>query len=298
MPHLKPYLLFPGCLIETQYPFLEKLAYNVLPRMGISLEREKGFLCCPEPIQFRGASEFTWLALAARNLCQAEQRGLDIITLCNGCINTLAIANYKLKKELSLRQQVNECLSEINYEYHGTVEVKHFLQVLHDDIGVDKIKQLVNFPLDFLRAATHPGCHLLNPVDVIGFDDPQDPVKFDNLMTSLNAEVIEYSTKTICCGLSLSTTGDRKGSFNAIQTKLEDVQAYNGNCIVVGCPFCFRQFDSGQKLHKSRLNIKHPIPVYYYLQLLALAIGIPFQDTFLLKHKIKDPSHLVAFQKG
>lgn len=137
----KPHLLFTGCLIETQFPYLEKLAVELLPRVGIQIERES-FLCCPEPISFR-ATDVTWLAMAARNLCKAEERGMDIISLCNGCVNSMEQANAALKKDSELRDKVNVILAEIGMDYKGTIEVKHFLQVLNENVGTDRIGNAV-----------------------------------------------------------------------------------------------------------------------------------------------------------
>lgn len=290
----QPYLLFSGCLIETQMPQIERLALEILPQIGIPLEQVE-FSCCPEPIHVRGASQTLWLTLAARNLCKAEDLGFDIISLCNGCVNTLAQVNHILKTDQNLCEEVNVGLAELGLEFRGTIKVKHFLHAIYDRIGINGVKDQILRPLDFLYVAAHPGCHLLNPKEIIGFDDPNDPVIFDQMVEALGAETVEHETKTICCGVSLATTGDRTGSYHAIRTKVEDVQRCGGNCIAVGCPFCFRQYDTGQKLFRSKL--RKPIPVYNYLQLLALALGFPMEAVFLTQHKIKRPEHLKAFQE-
>jgi heterodisulfide reductase subunit B len=291
------YLLFSGCLIETQMPQVERLALDVLPQIGVPLERVE-FSCCPEPIHVRGASQILWLTLAARNLCKAESQGLNILSLCNGCVNTLAQTNHILMTDQNLREEVNIGLAELGLEFRGTIRVKHFLHAIYDTLGINGVKDQIQKPLDFLRVATHPGCHLLNPKDAIGFDDPIDPVIFDQMINALGAETVEHETKTMCCGVSLATTGDRMGSYRAIRTKLEDVLRSGGDCIAVGCPFCFRQYDTGQRLFRSKLNLNHPVPVYNYLQLLALALGFPMDEVFLNQNKIRHPEHMKAFQEA
>ncbi|MCG3217894.1 MAG: CoB--CoM heterodisulfide reductase subunit B [Candidatus Heimdallarchaeota archaeon] len=292
----KPNLLFTGCLIEVNYPYLEKLANDLLPKIGLGISDRIEFMCCPEPISFRGATDYSWLVLAARNLCLAEQKGANIISLCNGCENTLAQANIMLQNDPELLEKVNRDLAEIGFNYKGTVKTRHFLQAIYEEVGLEKLKSFVTRPLSFLKGASHAGCHLLNPADILKFDDPLDPVVLDELMDALGIEVIDYEGKTLCCGVSLATADDREGSINALKTKLLATQKYDADCLIVGCPFCFKQYDVGQRLNRKRLDEVEPTPVYYYLQLLGLAMGLPFEETSISTHKIKSQAHMALFK--
>ncbi len=160
---MRQYLFFKGCTLPQKYPMLEKLAFEVFPQIGIELIETDEFSCCPDPIQVQGSNQKFWMATAARNICIAEENDLNIITLCNGCVNTLANVNYKLKNNEALRNEVNEILKDIGKEFKGTIEVKHFMQVIKDDIGFDELKTYIKHPLNKLKIAGHPGCHLGMP---------------------------------------------------------------------------------------------------------------------------------------
>jgi len=282
------YTLFTGCLIPSRYPHLEALARILLPEVGIQLTEDPAFSCCPDPIQVGGADRTTWLAVAARNLAVAEEQGTSIISLCNGCTNTLAVANDQLRRNEELREKVNSFLKDTGHSYQGTIEVKHFLQAIWDDIGLANLKSKVIMPLTVIKAATHGGCHLMSPHEVMQFDNPLDPTKFDKLVQALGAEAIEYNMPTECCGVSLALAGDQEASFQAVRDKLTNVHKNGANCLVVGCPFCFQQFDLVQVRTVKLFNLPFQVPIFYYLQLLGIALGHPLEKMELSAHKIRD----------
>lgn len=286
----KRYAFFKGCLIPTKIPHLEAIARKILPELCIELIDIPEFSCCPDPIQFSGADQITWLTIAARNLCLAEEKNLDIITLCNGCVNTLAQANGFLKSKPNLKEKINQHLSETNHQFKGKIEVKHFVQVLLENIGLDIIKTYIKKPLNYLKIATHTGCHLFSPQDVMKFDDPFDPTILDDMVSALGAEVVDYDLKPQCCGSSLTLSGKQDGSNKLLEDKLLEMRASGADCIAVVCPFCYQQFDLGQLMAVRKLKLDLTIPVLYYLQLLGLAVGYTLEELHYSTHKIKNPS--------
>jgi len=281
------YALFTGCLITSRYPHLEALARILLPEVGIQLTEDLAFSCCPDPIQVGGADRTTWLAVAARNLAVAEEHGASIISLCNGCTNTLAVANDQLCRNGKLREKANGFLKGTGRSYHGTIDVKHFLQAIWDDIGLKKIEQKVKTPLTIIKAATHGGCHLVSPYEVMQFDNPLDPTKFDKLVQAIGAEVIEYDMPTECCGVSLALAGDQEASLRAVRDKITNIYENGANCLVVGCPFCYQQFDLVQVRAVKQFNLPFQVPIFYYLQLLGITLGHPVEKMELSTHKIR-----------
>ena len=285
------YLFFKGCTIPANLPNVEKLTLEVLPEIGINLEESDEFTCCPDPIRLQGANQYFWMASAARNITIAEEKNMNIMTLCNGCENTLGIVNYKLKNNLKLKEKVNELLKEIGREFKGTIEVRHFLQVLKDDIGLDNLKQMIKNPLTDLKVAGHPGCHILMPNEILKFDNPLDPEFYDKFIAALGATPIDYLSKIDCCGVSLSLAGDKEASNQCIQNKIIDVYLSGAQFISTACPACFNQFDLGQFI-ASRENPQlkeNPIPVLYAIELLALAMGRSFEEIGFNLHRIKTP---------
>jgi len=185
------YLFFKGCTIPAKLPNVEKLTLEVLPEIGINLIESNEFTCCPDPIQLQGANQYFWMSAAARNITIAEEKNLNIMTLCNGCENTLAIVNHKLRNEPALKEAVNRTLKNIGRKFKGTIKIKHFLQVLQKDIGLDNLKKMVKTPLTGLKVAAHPGCHLLMPNDILQFDNPVDPEFYDQYIEALGATPVD-----------------------------------------------------------------------------------------------------------
>lgn len=285
------YLFFKGCTIPASLPNIERLALEILPEIGIHLIESDEFTCCPDPIRLQGANQFFWLATAARNITIAEDKKLDIMTLCNGCENTLAIANHRLKNNQELKNKVNEALKEIGKEFKGTTKIRHFLQVLKEDIGLDNLKKIVKTPLTGLQVAGHPGCHLLMPNEILQFDNPVDPEFYDQFIEALGATPVDYLTKADCCGVSLNLAGEKEASNCCIKNKLIDAQVSGAQLISTACPSCFNQFDSGQLIaFRDFPELKeNPIPVLYAIELLALAMGRSFKEIGYHLHRIQIP---------
>ena len=283
------YALFLGCFIPVRLPHIEAVARGVLPQLGIELADIDGFTCCPEPVGFL-TDRMTGLAMAARNICLAEETGLDIITLCNGCTYTLKQANETLKSDAALRARVNDVLAETGHEFKGTVDVLHFAQVLSRRVGLDGIKAVVKKPLTGLRVACHPGCHILSPPAVMGFDDPLDPVVLDGMVSALGAEPVDWDKKTGCCGWTLTNYGEREAANRLLGVKLDAMHTAGADCSTVICPQCFYQFDTGQMLAARELKLEYKVPTIYYLQLLALAMGRSLDESGIRQHRVKDPA--------
>jgi heterodisulfide reductase subunit B len=281
------YALFLGCFIPVRLPQIEAVARDILPRLGVELIDVDGFTCCPEPVGFL-TDKMTALSIAARNIALAEEADLDIMTLCNGCTYTLRQANATLKTDPGLKAKVNEVIADTGHQYKGTVEVRHFAQVLSKHIGIEAIKAQVKKPLTGLRVACHPGCHILSPQSVMDFDDAFDPILLDGMVTALGAEPVDWDMKTGCCGWTLTNYGDKEGANRLLGAKLAAMHEAKADCSAVICPQCFYQLDTGQMLAGRELKLDYKIPAIYYLQLLALAMGRSIDESGIRFHRVKD----------
>jgi len=288
------YLFFKGCTIPASLPNIEKLSLEILPEIGINLTETDEFTCCPDPIRIQGANQLFWLSAAARNIAVAEEKQMDIMTLCNGCENTLAITNYKLKNNEDLKDKINEILKEIGKEFKGTVKIKHFLQVLKEDIGLENLKNRIKTPLTELKVAGHLGCHILMPNEILRFDNPVDPEFYDKFIETLGATPIDYLTKNDCCGVSLSLAGEKEAANNCVKSKIIDAREAGAQVLSTSCPSCFTQFDTGQFIAARDLSElkESPLPVLYAIELLALAMGKSFKDIGYNLHRVKTPLEL------
>jgi len=174
---MKQYALFAGCTIKAALPHIEMVARKVLPLLDIEL-KELAFTCCPNA-DFRSTDEYSWLVVAARNLALAEKEGLEILSLCPGCTQTLKEANMILKDDDSLRARINKRLEKIGLIFKGTTEANHHLVILHQQIDI--LLQRVTIPLYGIKLAVHTGCHLLMPSRIMQFDSPEQPKKLGEL---------------------------------------------------------------------------------------------------------------------
>ncbi|MGB9915228.1 MAG: CoB--CoM heterodisulfide reductase iron-sulfur subunit B family protein [Candidatus Bathyarchaeales archaeon] len=283
------YLIFLGCAVPYRVSAYEISARKVLTKLGIELVEMPEFNCCGLPLD--PVSHDAMLVLAARNLAIAEQQGLPILTLCPGCAGTLKKVNTLLKKDKALRDQINSHLKEAGLEFKGTVEAKHILQVLMQDIGVEKIKNAVVKPLTMLKVAEHVGCHLLRPKEYIGFDDPEDPQVLKTLIEATGATCLDYIGETECCGAPSVGVSD-KVALQLAREKLSHVKKVSAQALVTICAFCHIMFDTNELRIERMFNETYGIPILHYTQLLGLALGIPAEELAFNELRV-DPSKIL-----
>jgi heterodisulfide reductase subunit B len=282
------YAFFRGCFIPVRLPHLEHVARKVLPKVDVELVDVKGFTCCPEPVGFGIHDKLTWVSVAARNISLAEDQGLDVLTLCNGCSYTLKQANKMLIEDQELRKKVNEIIAETGHQFKGSVEVKHFMEAFKEDVSEKRLNEAVISPLTGLRVATHTGCHIVSPSSVMDFDSAYDPTVLDRMVSLLGATPVDYDLKILCCGWTLMNYGPPEACYNLLGDKFKSMKAGEADCSTVICPQCFYQFDMGQVMAARRMKLSFNMPVLYYLQLLGLAMGYSLEEMQYGMHRVKD----------
>ncbi|HSQ53534.1 MAG TPA: CoB--CoM heterodisulfide reductase iron-sulfur subunit B family protein [Acidobacteriota bacterium] len=288
------YLMFLGCVIPYRIPSYEISSRKVLERLGIELVEMPEFNCCGLPID--SVAHDAMLVLAARNLCLAEEKNLNILTLCPGCAGTLRKVNKSLEADKKLKEQVNSHLKEIGMEFKGgKIVVKHLIQALVEDVGLEKIKDVVVKPLTGLKVAEHNGCHILRPAKYIGFDDPENPVLLKRLIEATGAECLDYLYETDCCGAPIIGVNDTIPLYLA-GDKLRNVKSVDAQALITVCPFCHMMFDINQPRIERLLEEEFGIPVLHYPQLLGLALGFTPQELALEELRVDATKLLNASQ--
>jgi len=270
LPNSK-YLIFLGCAIPYRVSAYEISSRKVLAKLGVELVEMPEFNCCGLPLD--PVSHETMMILAARNLALAEQQGLNILTLCPGCAGSLKKVNKILKEDKALKEQINGQLKESGLEFKGTIEAKHLLQVLKEDVGIDNIKKAVVKPLTMLKVAEHNGCHILRPKAYIGFDDPEDPQTLKALVEATGATCLDYIDETECCGAPSVGVSD-KVALQLARDKLSHVKQVDAQALITICPFCHIMYDTNELRIEKMFNEVYGIPVLHYPQLLGLALGM------------------------
>ncbi len=283
------YLMFLGCAIPYRVSGFEISSRKVLAKLGIELVEMPEFNCCGLPLD--PVSHEAMLVLAAKNLALAEKQGIPIITLCPGCAGTLKKVNKILNSDKAQREQVNAHLKEAGLEFKGSVEIKHFMQVLKEDIGIDKIRAAVVKPLTGLKVAEHNGCHLLRPKEFIGFDDPEDPQTLKMLIEATGATCLDYVDETECCGAPSVGVND-KIALSLARDKLSHIKDVEAQALITICPFCHIMYDTNELRIEKLFNETYGIPVLHYPQLLGLALGIPAEELAFNELKV-NPSNIL-----
>jgi len=293
---MSEYALFLGCMTPIRLPYMESSARALLGKFGVDLVDMPGTGCCPDP-SLKSVDRLTWTTLAARNLAIAEEMGLDIITLCNGCFETLKTVNVSLKGDDKLRALVDKRLARIGKEFEGGMEVHHLVEVLNNDIGLEKISDAVVRPLKGLRVAAHYGCHLLRPNSILDVDDPVRPVLLDRLIELTGATSVPYYKKNMCCGAG-TNLADSDTAKELVKYKLRWVKRAGADCMSVVCPFCMFQYDVVQRLVRDDSGDRFNTPVLYYPEMLLLALGSEPEELALDMHRTSVQGVIDKIQGG
>jgi len=277
------YAFFLGCLIPAREPSYENSVRKISAELDIDLVEMKGANCCA-PFSIQSVDYASWLALAARNLCIAEEMELDILTLCNDCYESLLMTNTLLKEDKESKDKVNEILADVGMRFKGNRNVKSFTDVLHEDVGLEKVKNSIKQPLDGLQVAVQPGCHLSKPKR-IHFGEWMGIAALDELVEATGAKSVTYERKEACCGGPLRGINDVVASQVAKQ-KLDSIKSCGADCIVTVCPFCYIELDMGQLEIKRHLKEEYNLPVLHFAELLRMAMGIKLEDWEIGAHRI------------
>jgi heterodisulfide reductase subunit B len=277
------YDLFLGCVIPARLPFLEASSRKVFEKLGIKLNDVDGFSCCPDPTGIEQIDHITWLTLGARNLSLCNNNG-GVVSFCSGCVETLKGVNYFINKDVTTKKEINRYLQKIGKIYEGKVKVKHFAEVLYENL--ENLKDKIEKPLEGFKVAVHYGCHYLRPSEIIEWDDPFEPITIDEIVKTLGAESVDYELKMECCGNPVEKS-DKDLSLLMIDNKLKAIQASGANCVVVVCPACYQQFEFNQKELSKKNNTEYNFPIFYLSELVALAFGFSPEELGLNFHRIK-----------
>lgn len=277
------YAFFAGCLIPAREPQYENSVQKIAPKLGIELVAMKGVNCCA-PFSIQSLDHTSWLALAARNLCLAEEMGLNIVTLCNDCYESLLMANTILKENKETRDEVNNILVDVDLEFKGKIDVKIFSDVLYEDVGLEKVKNAIKRPFNGLRVAVQPGCHLSKPKR-LHFGQRMGVLALDELVEATGATSIPYERKEACCGGPLRGINDEV-ALRVAKQKLDSMKAAGADSIVTVCPFCYLELDMGQVEIKRHVKEEYDLPVLSFAELLRIAMGMNLEDWEIKTHRI------------
>lgn len=263
------YSFFPGCSLESTAKDFQMSTLGVAKALGIDMEEMPDWTCCGST-PAHATDGLLAVALPARNLAIAEKMGNDVVTCCAACYGRLATANLSLSRDEKLRAEVENAIGS---RYVGNVNVRHFLQVLRDDIGRAEIRENVKKSLNGLKVACYYGCLLLRPRELSIADDPENPQLMEEILSAAGAEPIEWPYKTECCGASFSIS--RTKTVEQLSGEILSMAKQSGaDCIAVACPLCQTNLDLRQSDIEKSIGKQIGLPVFFFTQLLGLALGL------------------------
>ena len=265
---------YPGCSLHGTAKEYDQSMRAVSAALGIELKELSDWSCCGATSAHSTNFKLS-VALPARDLMIAEKDALDVMVPCAACFNRFKTAQHHLKEDQALKSEVERIVGD---RYQGKVAVRNPIDIIASEIGLDALQAKVKQPLSGLQPVSYYGCLLLRPPEVCAFDDYENPVLLDKILGALGADVKPWSYKTDCCGgsLTISRTDIVVNMVDKLMTMAREAGA---NCIAVACPVCMANLD-------MRASQSLKLPVFYFTELLAVALGLKGPATWLKLHKI------------
>jgi heterodisulfide reductase subunit B2 len=272
------YTYFPGCSAESTARDLYMSTMAVARSLGIDLIEPKGWSCCGATMAHQVNHELS-LSLAAANLLKAQSLGLEMVVSCASCYSRMKVANHEITTNAKVRKTVSDALGE---DYDGSVPVRHFMEIILEDVGIKPFREALSHSLRGLKVASYYGCLLVRPPEITGFDDPENPVYMDRLIAAMGGEALDWPHKVECCGGSLTLTR------SDLVVKLSDsiigmAKDAGAECIAVACPMCQINLDMRQDDIFKETGKRYDMPIIYITQLMGLCLGVASDDLGLNK---------------
>lgn len=258
---------FPGCTLRTKAKKLDLYARKSAEALGIELCEIENWQCCGG-VFVSAKDEIATKLASVRALAAARDKSEPLVTVCSACHNVIKQTNYAMQTDVDFSAKANAYLAQDKdpiTPYHGETHVYHYLELLRDVVGFDKIKNAVKNPLTGRKIAAYYGCLLLRPGKVMAFDDPENPRIIEDFIRALGAEPIIYPKRNECCGgyVVLESPDSASKKSNAV---LQNAAAHGAEQIVTACPLC--------KYNLEHMSGEAKLPVIYFTELLAEALGI------------------------
>ncbi|RJX20058.1 MAG: disulfide reductase [Desulforudis sp.] len=285
------YLLYPGCSLEGGGSHYLVSVEAVAKALGLNLTEIKDWNCCGASIHYVGGSELQTKALNARNLALAQQQGgHDIIAPCSSCYIQMIKTAHEFEEDPKLAAQLNQILAEAGLSYRGGVKVRHVLDVLFNDVGLERIRQAVTNPLTGLKVAAYYGCQTTRPYGE--YDSVEAPSTMDQILEALGAEVVPFDKGVKCCGSGIFFT-EMETCARLVGDILGAAEAGGAQLISTACPMCQMNLEIYQSRVNKILHTEYGMPIVFITQLMALAFGCQYGKEAALDRNIVSPKSVL-----
>jgi heterodisulfide reductase subunit B len=290
------YSYFPGCNLKTDARGFEKSAIAVSKKLESELVEIPNWNCCgtvhtmTTDNLMKRIAPVRVLSRSRKHVEELEDTSQQVVTLCSMCNSTLKIVEKEVREDEEKLKVINFQLEEDEEEYSNDMEVKHFLEILRDKIGFEKVSSSVVKPLNGLKLSPYYGCMLLHP-EQAKIDDEEMPSVLEDLIESLGAEVVFSPLFKYCCG-SYHIVDDKDIVTRQVLKIIQAANERGANALVVACPLCAYNLDQQQKVYMEETGKRDVLPIFYFSQLMAVAMGEPLELNHFEDHKI-DPRELL-----
>jgi heterodisulfide reductase subunit B len=282
---------FPGCTLSTKAAGYDRSGRAVAKALDMEFQELPEWQCCGAT--FPLATDNTMALIApTRLLTQAQKAGGHVTTLCAICFHVLRRTQNFLSGHPEMLERINWFTEET---YTGQTRVSHFLELLRDDLTWPSLEGKLTHPLKGLKVAPYYGCLLLRPGAEIGLDNPDDPHILHDCLAALGCEVVDFPYQTECCGSYLAVSKPELPEKLAGEI-LASARSHGAQALVTACPLCQFNLDYPQRLG-SASRPAEPLPVLYFTQLIAVALGLEAGDWGMEGHYV-DPRPLFALQEA
>jgi len=275
---------FAGCSAQSTCKELNASTRKVAEKLGLELLEYRSATCTGSR-EIRAVKPYLFLALNARMLAMAERDKLPLMTICNTCTLNFLDVIEMLEEDLNAREKVNNSLAEEGLEYRGTAVVKHFLWVLLEDIGEEKLRSMVTHPLTGLDIGAFYGCHITRPPAHYGFFDSRNNRAIERLNGILGCKSIDYSGRTECCGFHTAAS-EETVAIKLVGKHLKDAIDHGAAAIVTPCPLCHTVLDAFQSDMEKDLKTRLRVPIIHLPQLVGLALGLSPEELQMDRHMV------------
>jgi heterodisulfide reductase subunit B2 len=265
------YAYYPGCSLEKTQRGYDESVRAVFKALDQELVEIDDWNCCGATM-YMSVKETVSLAVSARNLALAEKMRLEILAPCSSCFTTLSKTNRILNQIPEMHRDVNEALAEGGLSYSGTVKVRHPLDILMNDIGLEAVRDRFKRNLNGLKIAPYYGCQIVRPDKT--FDDRENPMLLDRLFSACGGDIVYFPMKLRCCGGMLMTTFEET-ALKLNKELLECAMDNGADVMVTTCPLCHMNLEAYQGKINSQYKTKFNVPIMYFTQLLGIALGLP-----------------------
>jgi heterodisulfide reductase subunit B len=261
---------YPGCTLKTKAANLELAAMEALKKVGVEFQELERWNCCGAVFSLADDDLIHHVA-PIRNLIRVQESGYDtVVTICSQCYNTLARANQLVRNDESKLETINLFMDE-EPDYKADIEVLHYLTLLRDHVGWDRLREAVTNPLDGLKVAPFYGCTLVRPAEVSV--DPLGEGVLEEFLRTLGAEPVPFAAGTECCGSYQMLAHPEEGIRRAGEV-IASANRARADAMVLSCPMCEYNLGTRQTAVIEGNSDLQPVPTFYFTQLLGVALGL------------------------